>query len=220
MKLLLFPERSIVSAFTMQIGNMTAFYPPIYQAATFRPVTAYIPIALHCDCPCRKMACVRRTAFLTLVVVSLGDSLPVEVSWATTNVICAKNTSGIGLRNAGLEPRLQLRYRQLVVEQLHVSEPLAVGIHALAVSGLANGCAVILGAHSVLKNESVTLPHLIEPLHQVAQQWRRQTPDAWGLVVHEWSTLKYAEHARKTDQTWLGHRKDRWRSWRQMRSKP
>jgi hypothetical protein len=60
-----------------------------------------------------------------------------------------------------------------------------------------------------LKNERVTLPRLIEPLHQVARQWRRQAADAWGLVVHDWSALKYPGHARKTDQTRLSHRKDR-----------
>jgi hypothetical protein len=32
------------------------------------------------------------------------------------------------------EPQLQLRYRQLVLEHLRVSDLLAVGIHALAMS--------------------------------------------------------------------------------------
>jgi hypothetical protein len=95
------------------------------------------------------------------------------------------------------------------VEHLHVSDPLAAGIHALAVPGLADGFAAVLGGHRFLKNERVTLPRLIEPLHQVARQWRRQAADAWGLVVHDWSALKYPGHARKTDQTRLSHRKDR-----------
>ncbi len=90
-----------------------------------------------------------------------------------------------------------------------MSDPLAAGIHALAVPGLADGFAAVLGAHRFFKNHDVTLPHLIEPLHQVAQQWRQQTPDAWGLVVHDWSALKYPGHAGKTDQARLSHRKDR-----------
>lgn len=86
---------------------------------------------------------------------------------------------------------------------------MAAGIHALAVPGLADGFAAVLGAHRFFKNDTVTLPRLLEPLQLVAQQWRRQTPDAWALVVHDWSTLKYPHHARKTDQTRLSHRKDR-----------
>jgi len=99
-----------------------------------------------------------------------------------------------------LEPRLQLRYRQLVLEHLQVSDPLAAGIHALAISGLADGFAAVLGAHRFLHNDAVTLPRLIEPLHQLARQWRQQAPRAWGLVIHDWSLLSYPTHKRKTDQ--------------------
>jgi Transposase DDE domain len=95
------------------------------------------------------------------------------------------------------------------MEHLHVSDPLAAGIHALAVPGLAGGFAAVLGAHRFLHNDSVSLPLLVEPLHQVARQWRQQSPEAWGLVVHDWSDLKYPGHARKADQTRLSHRKDR-----------
>jgi hypothetical protein len=100
-----------------------------------------------------------------------------------------------------LEPRLQLRYRQLVVEHLHASDPLAAGIHSLAVPGLADGFAAVIGAHRFFYNDSVTLPRLIEPLHHLAHQWRQQAPSTWGLVVHDWSLLSYPSHKRKTDQT-------------------
>jgi hypothetical protein len=100
-----------------------------------------------------------------------------------------------------LEPRLQLRYRQLVLEHLRVSDPLAAGIHALAVPGLADGFAAVIGAHRFLYNDSATLPRLIEPLHQLARQWRQQAPRTWGLVIHDWSLLSYPRHKRKTDQT-------------------
>ena len=90
-----------------------------------------------------------------------------------------------------------------------MSEPLAAGIHALAVPGLAGGFAAVLGAHRFLHNDNVTLPHLVEPLHQLARQWRQQAPDAWGLVVHDWSALKYPGHARKADQTRLTNRRSR-----------
>jgi hypothetical protein len=108
-----------------------------------------------------------------------------------------------------LEPRLQLRYHQLVVEHLHVSDPLAAGIHALAITALADGFAVVIGAHRFLHNNRVTLPDLIQPPHQLARQWRRQAADTWGLVIHDWSALCYPGQVRKADQTRLNNRKSR-----------
>jgi hypothetical protein len=104
---------------------------------------------------------------------------------------------------------LQLRYRQLVLEHLQVADPLTAGIHALAVPGLADGFAAVLGAHRFLYNAHVRLPCLAEPLQQVAQHWRQQAPQAWALLVHDWSTLKYPHHRRKTDQARLSHAQDR-----------
>ena len=107
------------------------------------------------------------------------------------------------------EPRLQRRYRQLVLEHLHASDPLAAGIHALALPELAGGFAAVLGAHRFLHNDRVGLPRLAEPLHQLARQWRRQAPDAWGLLIHDWSRLTYRGHTRKADQAQLTNRKSR-----------
>ena len=90
-----------------------------------------------------------------------------------------------------------------------MSEPLAAGIHALAVPGLADGFAAVLGAHRFLHNDRVTLPCLVAPLHPVARPWRQQTPAAWALLVHDWSSLKYPGHAAKTDPARLSHRQDR-----------
>jgi DDE family transposase len=90
-----------------------------------------------------------------------------------------------------------------------VSDPLAAGIHALAIPGLADGFAAVLGGHRFLNNPRVSLSQLIEPAHHAAHQWRRQSPDAWGLVIHDWSSLKYPGHASKTDQARLSHRRDR-----------
>jgi hypothetical protein len=104
-----------------------------------------------------------------------------------------------------LEPRLQLRYRQLVLEHLHVSDPLAAGIHALAVPGLTDGFAAVIGAHRFWYNDAATLPHLSEPLEQLARQWRQRTPSTWGLVIHDWSLLRYPNHKGKTDQLKLNN---------------
>jgi hypothetical protein len=95
------------------------------------------------------------------------------------------------------------------LEHLRVSDPLAAGIHALAGPGLADGFAAVLGAHRFLHNDRVTLPRLIGPLHQLARRWRQQDPDAWGLVIHDWSALSYPGHARKPDQARLTNRTSR-----------
>jgi hypothetical protein len=50
---------------------------------------------------------------------------------------------------------------------------------------------------------------LIEPLHGLARQWRQLAPNDWGLVIHDWSSLSYRKHKRKTDQTQLTNRKSR-----------
>ena len=86
-----------------------------------------------------------------------------------------------------------------------MSDPLAAGIHALAVPGLTDGFAAVLGAHRFLHNDAVTLPRLLEPLQQLARQWRQHAPQTWGLVVHDWSLLSYPSHRRKTDQAKVNH---------------
>jgi hypothetical protein len=86
------------------------------------------------------------------------------------------------------------------LEHLHGSDPLAAGIHALAVPELADGFAAVLGAHRFLHNDTVTLPRLIEPPQQLARRWRAQAAKTWGLVIHDWSLLNYPTHRRKTDQ--------------------
>ena len=113
------------------------------------------------------------------------------------------------LYTPAFEPRLQRRYRQLVLEHLHTSDPLAAGIHALALPELAGNFAAVLGAHRFLHNDRVTLPQLIEPLHALARTWRASAPDAWGLCVEDWSALSYPGHRRKADQAQLTNRRSR-----------
>jgi Transposase DDE domain len=108
-----------------------------------------------------------------------------------------------------LEPRLQRRYQQLVLEHLHVSDPLAAGIHALATATLADGFAAVLGAHRFLHNQRAGLPDLAQPLHQLVYDWRRQEPATWALNIHDWSTLSYHGHTRKSDQTQLTNKKSK-----------
>ncbi|MBV8086834.1 MAG: transposase [Chloroflexi bacterium] len=90
-----------------------------------------------------------------------------------------------------------------------MSDPLAAGIHALSACGLADGFAAVLGAHRFLYNDRIELPDLAQPLHRLAHDWRRQASGVWGLVVHDWSTLSYHAHTRKTDQAQLTNRKSK-----------
>jgi hypothetical protein len=113
------------------------------------------------------------------------------------------------LYTPAFEPRLQRRYRQLVLEHLHTSDPLAAGIHALALPELAGGFAAVLGAHRFLHNDRATLAHLIDPLHAVARQWRAHAPDNWALAIADWSAVSYRGHRRKADQAQLTNRKSR-----------
>ena len=107
-----------------------------------------------------------------------------------------------------MDARLQLRYRQLVLEHLHGADPLAAGIHALRVPGLTDGFAAVLGAHRFLHNDAIDLPRLIEPLQHRARQWDQLATTEWGLVVHDWSKLSYPTHTTKTDQTQLSNATD------------
>jgi len=86
-----------------------------------------------------------------------------------------------------------------------VSDPLAAGIHALAVPGLAQGFAAVIAAHRFLHNDRITLPDLIQP----PRRWRSQAADVWGLVIHDWSALCYPGHRRKADQTRLNNHNSR-----------
>jgi hypothetical protein len=100
-----------------------------------------------------------------------------------------------------VDARLQLRFRQLVVEHLHGADSLAAGIHALRIPGLADGFAAVLGAHRFFYNDAIDLPALVEPLHQLARQWDQQQSSDWALAIHDWSALKYPSHTSKTDRT-------------------
>lgn len=97
-----------------------------------------------------------------------------------------------------MEPRLQKRYRILVQQHLHSSGKSFAGPSAPPVENTA--FAATQAAWRFLHNERVTLPKLAEPLLEVARQWRREQPNAWALVIHDWSFLNYSTHPRKPDR--------------------
>ena len=100
-----------------------------------------------------------------------------------------------------MEPRLRDRYAVLVQQHVHVAGPLTPGFGPPP--GEATSFAATQAAWRFLNNKRVTLPLLIEPLHQVAAQWRQQTT-AWAVVVHDWSALSYPTHRGKADRRRLG----------------
>jgi hypothetical protein len=91
------------------------------------------------------------------------------------------------------------------MEHLHVAGKLHNGLSSLP--GLNDSFASTQAAWRFYVNKRVTLPVLIEPLLEAAQQWRRQA-ETIGLVIHDWSSLKYPGHKSKTDQARLSKSDD------------
>jgi hypothetical protein len=97
-----------------------------------------------------------------------------------------------------VEPRLKRRYSLLVQQHLHAAGKSFAGPSAPPDENTA--FAATQAAWRFLHNERVTLPKLAEPLLEVAHQWRREQPNAWALVIHDWSFLNYSTHPRKPDR--------------------
>jgi hypothetical protein len=101
-----------------------------------------------------------------------------------------------------VEPRLQRRYAVLVQQHLHAAGHANPG--PAAPPGPLSAFAATQAAWRFLANDHISLPSLVEPLHRLAQQWRRTAPTAWALVLHDWSALSYPTHTRKADCHTLG----------------
>jgi Transposase DDE domain len=97
-----------------------------------------------------------------------------------------------------VEPRLQRRYALLVQQHVRAAEPLSAGPRAPLTE--TSAFAATQAAWRFFHNERLTLPLLVEPLHQVATTWRQQHPTPWALALHDWSVLNYATHTRKKDR--------------------
>jgi len=71
-----------------------------------------------------------------------------------------------------------------VQQHVHVAGPLTPGPGPPP--GESSAFAATQAAWRFFNNPRVTLPALIEPLHQVAARWRRHS-SAWAVVAHDWS---------------------------------
>ena len=100
-----------------------------------------------------------------------------------------------------LEPRLQLRYQQLVAEHLTPTQQIAAGLRSLP--GIASSFASTQAAWRFYGNLEVTLPRLAEPLLSHAREAVGRECEHFALVVHDWSLLSFNSHTRKRDRVSL-----------------
>lgn len=100
------------------------------------------------------------------------------------------------------EPRLQRRYQQLVREHLHTSERQAAGARALP--SVNEAFASTQAAWRYYANPEVTLGGLAAPLLAQAGRVLPAACRRYGLVVQDWSALRYPAHSSKADRRCLG----------------
>ena len=105
-----------------------------------------------------------------------------------------------------MERRLQERYMALIQSHMHAAPELAAGIACLPSAGSA--FAATQGAWRFLNNERVTLPALVEPLHEVGRARTAAAQAKFALLVHDWSKLSYDHPNRKQDLLQLTHATD------------
>ena len=112
----------------------------------------------------------------------------------------------------GAEPRLQRRYKRLVVSHLRPADRLAAGLHdpgaAAGPGGGASSFAATQAAWRFYGNGSVTLPQLAGPLVECGRAAVAACCDRHALVVLDWSPLHYGSHGSKRDRVVLAHRRD------------
>lgn len=103
---------------------------------------------------------------------------------------------------------MRRRYDQLVASHLQATQVLASGIHSVPDVNVA--FAATIGAHRFLNNPRVSLPALAEPLLAIARREAVASCDRYGLVIHDWSQLKFPDHVSKQDRLALSstHRPD------------
>jgi hypothetical protein len=96
-----------------------------------------------------------------------------------------------------LEPRLQRRFAHLVLEHLGCAPGLAAGPRRL-LSGSAPASAQ--AACRFFDNDRIGLLTLVRPLLRRAAFDLQDSLCPFVLAIHDWSTLNFHHHTRKTDQ--------------------
>jgi hypothetical protein len=104
------------------------------------------------------------------------------------------------------EPRLQRRYKMLLVAHLSPAQYLAAGLHPPL--SVAKPFAAVQAAWRFYANADVTLPQLAKPLVQCATDQIETCCDQYGLVVMDWCQLHFNGHRAVNDRVELAHRND------------
>jgi hypothetical protein len=104
------------------------------------------------------------------------------------------------------EPRLQRRYQQLVTAHLSESQRIAAGLHPPP--GPGDSFAAVQAAWRFYSNPRISLPQLAQPLVACARRGVGAACEAWALVVHDWSNLRFNQHAGKKDRVELSNKND------------
>jgi hypothetical protein len=104
------------------------------------------------------------------------------------------------------EPRLQRRYQQLVVAHLSESQRIAAGLHPPPMRG--DSFAAVQAAWRFYSNPRISLPRLAQPLVECARLGVWAACEDWVLVVHDWSNLRFNQHAGKKDRVELSNKND------------
>jgi hypothetical protein len=97
-----------------------------------------------------------------------------------------------------LEPRLQRRFEELVIQHLADKDKLAAGLRVLPET--ARSFTAAQGAWRFYHNPRVGLPQLIEPSLAAAREASQSECDQYLLAVHDWSVMGYAGHRSKQDR--------------------
>lgn len=105
-----------------------------------------------------------------------------------------------------MDRRLQDRYVQLTKAHMHSASPTSAG--PTAGMDVPTSFAATQAMWRFLNNPRVTLPALIQPLHQTARQAVQQINQPCVLLVHDWSKLDYRRHRSKRDTVQLTHVQD------------
>jgi hypothetical protein len=111
-----------------------------------------------------------------------------------------------GIYFAAMDGRLVKRYHQLVKEHEHVLNAAASGLSALP--GTRQSFASTQAMWRFLNNDAVSLPALIEPIHETARPILAQSRERVALIAHDWSMLNYGGHSSKTDRYQRTHKTD------------
>jgi hypothetical protein len=105
-----------------------------------------------------------------------------------------------------LEPRLQRRFVQLVLEHLGSAVAVAAGPRRLF------GCSAAASAQGACRffdNDSIDLRCLTLPVLRRAAFDLQESPCPFVLAIHDWSKLNFHHHSRKADQIDFGQTTDR-----------